>query len=439
VPSDEKEDRVTDVSLPAEPTGDVTSSDPAAQLRRKMVDDLLAEGAITSPAVEAAMRRVPRDIFAPGVGLDEAHQLYNGVVTKRDETGGPISSVSAPQVQAYMLERAEIAPGMKILEIGSGGYNAALLAELVGPSGQVTTIDIDKDVTNRARDLLEHAGYPQVDVVLADAEFGFPEQAPYDRILVTVGAWDIPPAWVDQLTEGGLLLVPLQLRGLSRVITFERVGASLLSRASRLFGFVPMQGAGAHRGTLLVMRGGELTLRFEEEPPADPDQLEGIFNTPRVEVWSGATIGRFEPWACTQMWLATALPGFCRIVLDKKLNTGVVSPPGSHSAAVAVVADGSLAYVTTRGAADSPDVEFGVHAFGPDAAALAERVSEQLQVWERAHRHGPGPRFRVDPAGPADDPSPAGSVVTKKHSRITVSWPETTSTATGQDSHHHAD
>lgn len=127
--------------------------------------------------------------------LEEVYHCYNGFVTKRDADGNSISSISAPQVQAHMLEQAEIVVGMRILEIGSGGYNAALLAELVGPAGHVTTVDINKDVTDRASRLLAEAGYSQVNVVLADAEDGVPEHAPYDRILVIVGAWDIPPAW----------------------------------------------------------------------------------------------------------------------------------------------------------------------------------------------------------------------------------------------------
>lgn len=434
---DDKDNCVTDVACSVEANSDVAGLDRAARLRRKMVDDLLVEGTIVSASVEAAMRKVRREVFAAGVELEDAYQLFNGVVTKRDEAGNSLSSVSAPQVQAYMLEQAGIAPGMRILEIGSGGCNAALVAELVGPSGQVTTVDIDSDVTDRARRLLAQAGYPQVNVVLADAEFGIGESADYDRILVTVGAWDVPPAWMAQLTEGGLLVVPLRVRGLSRVITFERAGGHLVSRASRLFGFVPIQGVGAHQGTLLVMRGGEITLRFEEESPGDPDRLEGVLDMPRVEAWSGVTIGRFEPWAGAQMWLASTLPGFCRIVLDRKRDTGLVSPPGSHSAAAAVVADGTLAYVTTRGTADQMDVEFGVHAFGPNAAELAEHVADQLRVWGRDHRHGPGPQFHVHPAGTPDDQLPAGHVIDKTHSRITVSWPGAADAAAGRGAQHH--
>lgn len=427
---------MNDKAVPPATTSAAITSDRAAELRTQMVDTLLAEGTVVSSWVEAAMRKVPRELFAPGVDLDEVYQLYSGVVTKRDETGTSVSSVSAPQVQAHMLEQAEITDGMNVLEIGSGGYNAALLQELVGAAGRVTTVDIDADITDRASRFLDEAGYSAVNVILADAEFGVPDNAPYDRILVTVGAWDVPPAWVDQLAESGRLVVPLQIRGLSRTIAFEKADGHLVSRSARLFGFVPMQGAGAREGTLLVMRDGEITLRVDDEIPLDPAALEDVFAKPRVEVWSGARIGRFEPWANTQMWLATALPGFCRVVVDKKLSTGLISPPGSHSAAMAVVSGASLAYVTTRGTADEDEVEFGAHAFGPDAQQLAEDVAEQLRVWEREHRTGPGPQFRVYPMGTPDDLMPDGRVVDKKHSRITISWPDAAGAAPGQDALH---
>src|SRR5215470_1055882 len=406
--------------------------DRAAQLRNRMVDDLVTEGAIVSPPVEAAMRKVRRELFVPGVDLGEAYQLYNGVVTKRDADGNPISSVSAPQVQAHMLEQAEITAGMRILEVGSGGYNAALLAELVGPWGRVTTVDIDEDVVERTGGLLAEAGYTQVNVVLADAEFGVPEHAPYDRILVTASAWDIPPGWMAQLANGGRLVAPLRMRGLSHSIAFERGDwhGYLVSVSSRPFGFEPMQGEGAYQGKLLVMRRGEVTLHFDDELPADSSVLEDVFDHPRVEVWSGVTIGRFERWASTQLWLATVLPGFCRITVDHELDTGLISPPEWHTGAMAVIAGRGLAYVTTRGTAGEMDVEFGVHAFGPAAAALSEEVAEQLRVWGREHRNGPSPQFRIYPAGTLDQRMPDGRVIDKKHSRVSISWPQTATAGT---------
>ena len=143
--------------------------------------------------MRAAFLAVPRHLFTPGEPLHRAY-ANDIVVTRTDSAGMPTSSVSAPGMQAVMLEQAQVRPGMRVLEIGSGGYNAALLAELAGPAGQVVTADIDPQVTARARDCLARAGYPQVTVMLADREYGVPGHAPYDRIIVTAGAWDIPRA-----------------------------------------------------------------------------------------------------------------------------------------------------------------------------------------------------------------------------------------------------
>jgi protein-L-isoaspartate(D-aspartate) O-methyltransferase len=182
-----------------------------------MVGELRESGSIGSDRVADAFRTVARQLFVPGVSLEEAY-ANDAVRTKWDQNGITISSVSAPWLQAMMLEQAQLVPGMRVLEIGSGGYNAALIADLVGEGGQVTTVDIDPEVVDRARSCLAAAGYRQVKVVLADAESGVPDRAPYDRIIVTAGAWDIPPAWCEQLAEGGRIVVPLRMRGLTRSI-----------------------------------------------------------------------------------------------------------------------------------------------------------------------------------------------------------------------------
>ncbi|MGH3868023.1 MAG: hypothetical protein ACRDQ4_18235 [Pseudonocardiaceae bacterium] len=117
-------------------------------LREELVDKLIAQDAVRSSEVETALRTVPRHLFAPGVPWETAY-ANDTVVTKRDEHGIAISSVSAPWLQAMMLEQAQLGPGMRVLEIGSGGYNAALLTELVGEEGEVTSVDIDGDVVDR--------------------------------------------------------------------------------------------------------------------------------------------------------------------------------------------------------------------------------------------------------------------------------------------------
>lgn len=416
-------DNVTPLHRP----GSAPGFDRGAQLRQRMVDDLIALGFVVSAPVDAAMRKVRRELFAPGVSLDEVYRVFHDVVTKRDRTGRAIGSMSAALLQAHMLEQADITGGMSVLEIGSGGYNAALLAELVGGSGDVTSVDIDQEIADLAGRLLETAGYPQVSVVCADAAEKPREHEKYDRILVTAGAWDIPPAWVDQLADDGLLLVPLQVRGLSSVMAFEKTDECLVSRSVTAFEVAAMQGAGAHESTLVALRDGEVALRFDDEPPvADPGAWERLLQTARVEVRSGARIGRFGHADMAQMWLATALPGeFCRVVVDRRRGIGLISPPNRDSTAMATIGDDAFAYVTTRGTAGR-EVEFVVHAFGPDrdAHGLAEEIAEQLRIWARDHRDGPDPQFRVYPAGTPDDALHPGRAIDKKHSRITVTWPQ---------------
>ncbi|WP_242891069.1 methyltransferase, FxLD system [Actinomadura litoris] len=413
---------------------DEPSGDQIAFWRGRAVDQLIGNGTIVSDAVATAMWTVPRHLFVPEVSPEEAYAPFQAVVTKRDEEGNALSSVSDMHVQAFMLEQAAIAPGMNVLEIGSGGYNAALLAELVGPSGAVTTADIDPYVTDRATRMLDGAGYSRVNVVLADAEAGVPAYAPYDRILVTMGAWDIPPAWPAQLADGGCICTALRIRGLHRVITFERADGCLVSTASRMFGFVAVQGVGAHQATLLVMRRGEVTLRFDDGTDLDPGLFEGVFATPCVEVWSGAFVGLGEFLDTLQMWLATAFPNFCMVLVDQDRDTGVVAPRNASSAMAVVDDAGNLAYLTTRPATEDgrKAMEYGVHAYGPDAARLAELVAEQLRVWSREHRGGPGPQYRIYPAGTPDDLMPHGRVVEKTHSRVSISWPQTATAVAGQ-------
>jgi len=125
------------------------------------VEQLRAHGKITSRAVEAAFRTVARERFLPAdVPLEVAYGVDNSVVTKRDQYGVAVSSVFAAYIQARMLEQADVRPGHRVLEIDSGGLNAALIAEIVGPEGRVVSMDIDPEVIHRAAALLAEAAMP---------------------------------------------------------------------------------------------------------------------------------------------------------------------------------------------------------------------------------------------------------------------------------------
>lgn len=275
--------------------------------REHLVERLTAKGVITRPEVAAAFLAVPRHLFAPASTSLQAAYADDVVITKKDADGKTTSSISAPWLQATMLETARLRPGSRVLEIGSGGYNAALIAEIVGPTSAVTSIDIDADVVTNARAALDQAGYPQVHVAQADAEYGYPDAGPYDAIIVTVEASDIPPAWTEQLAPGGLLVVPLRMRGNTRCLTLEDRGDCLAASAARQCGFVAMQGDGCNPVRRTHLRRDDIVLVLDDATQVNADALASALDLPRVELWSPVTVTMDESasFESVHLWLAS--------------------------------------------------------------------------------------------------------------------------------------
>lgn len=259
----------------------MTIADPT-QLRADLTDQLCRRSRIRTPQVEAAFRRVPRHLFLPGVDQRTAYAAHV-VVTKPAEDGTAISSASSPGVVADMLEQLEVQPGHRVLEIGAAtGINAALLQELVGPAGHVTTIDIDPDLVEGARRGLSAAGYDQLDVICGDGVDGHPPRAPFDRIIVTAGAWDLAPAWWRQLVAGGRLVVPLRLHGsgLTRSIAFDLPHPDrMLSSSVLVCGFVPMRGAAAQTERSCPL-GADVILHLGAGDPIDEAMAKDALSYP---------------------------------------------------------------------------------------------------------------------------------------------------------------
>ncbi|GAA4010045.1 hypothetical protein GCM10022247_35240 [Allokutzneria multivorans] len=399
----------------------------AADLRARMVGRLREEGDFQSEAIGRALATVPREAFAPDAPLERVYTREAVVITKRNGRGTVLSSVSAPWIQAAMLEQARIEPGMRVLEIGSGGYNAALIAELVGEHGEVTTVDIDSFVTDRAREYLAAAGYEHVRVLQRDAEHGVPEHAPYDRIIVTVDSWDIPPAWMGQLAEDGLLVVPLRVRGLNRSIAFARDGDHLISTDYRLCGFVPMQGEGAHADQLTPLAGEDVVLRVDGQLDVDAPGLVAALATPVRVHGSGVTVGGVEAFDDLDLWVATHVEGFGLLVATSPVIESGTLAKSTRLGAKTIVEGSSFAYRAPRPIAESELFEVAIHAHGPDADHLAQRYIEAIREWDRQQRGGPGVRFTVVPASTPDAELPEGHVVDKRHVRVLISWPASSS------------
>ncbi len=212
------------------------------RLRHQLVKTLQKNGFLRDDRVAEAFETVPRHLFIPDRPLKQAY-ADRAIITKVVDGVG-VSSSSQPAVMAVMLEQLELAPGQRVLEIGAGtGYNAALLAHLVGPTGRVTTVDIDPDVAAQARTYLQTAGARRVAVVAADGGFGHREGAPYDRIMATASCWEIPQPWIDQLVEGGLLVLPFRLNGAHVSLALRKQGRELVSTSAAMCGFMPLRGA----------------------------------------------------------------------------------------------------------------------------------------------------------------------------------------------------
>jgi protein-L-isoaspartate(D-aspartate) O-methyltransferase len=225
------------------------------RLRRRLVDDLRESGFLRGERVAAAFDAVPRHLFLPGQPLDDVYT--NRAFVTKSAAGIGLSSSSQPSIMAVMLEQLELEPGQRVLEIGAGtGYNAALIAHLVGQAGRVTTVDIDEDTADAAREHLRAAGDDGVEVVTADGGFGHPGGAPYDRIVVTASCWQVPQPWVDQLAESGLLVLPLRLNGAHVCIALRKRGDELEGERACECGFMPLRGAFGAQGFL--MKAGDL-------------------------------------------------------------------------------------------------------------------------------------------------------------------------------------
>jgi protein-L-isoaspartate(D-aspartate) O-methyltransferase len=365
----------------------MTDTSPDA-LRARMVDRIVGRGWARDPHIAHAMRAVPRHPFVPDATITQAHD-DRAVITKRDPSGTALSCASEPVIVAMMLDQADVHPGHRILEVGTGtGYNAALLAELAGPAGQVTTVDIDPDLTTRARTALHTTGHPGVHVITRDGALGDTDHAPYHRIIVTVGAFDLPPAWYDQLTPGGRLVVPLRWRGQTRSVAFTRTGSLLRSDSVELCGFVPMVGQDCEHAAAIDPR-GHVTLHRDADQDINPAALHGVLDTPKVVVRSGVTVAADEPFDGIWLRLTAVEPRTCRIAADQTAVQSGLCTPAIPTRSPALAGPDSITYLTLHRTDEPARWELGATGHGPTGPDLADRLAQQTRAWARQRNARP--------------------------------------------------
>ncbi|MFE6645071.1 methyltransferase, FxLD system [Nocardioides sp. NPDC057772] len=397
--------------------------------RAKMVDHLVAIGDARTPAVIAALGKVPRHLIS-GIDPEQAYDPENALVTKTSAEGQNLSSVSAARIQAIQLEQAELRPGHRVLEIGSGGVNAAYVAEIVGASGRVVTLDIDADVTARADRFLEAAGYDRVTVVTGDGAEGAAAYAPFDRIIVTVETTDIPPAWWDQLAPGGRIVAPLRVRGMTRTVGLARHGDRLDSTSVEVCGFVPMQGSGEDAQRLILLNGTSeerVALRVDGGDTFDAEALGAALRMTPVTEWTGVTMGGTESLEHLDLWLTTALDPMPLLVADLGAKAAGLVASASPLGVPTWVDAASFAYRTVRGTDDPEAWEIGVIGHGPEAKSVADTYAAQIRAWGTARRKDPHLNIARRAAAPepdgSDDNASLTRTIRRRHTRVTISWP----------------
>ena len=366
----------------------MTAQDPAT-LRARLVAHLRGRGDIRTPRVAEAFERVPRHLFVPSLPPEEVYTDRSIAIKLED--GIALSSSSQPAIMAEMLELLEPREGAHVLEIGTGsGYNAALLAELVGPSGSVTTIDLDEELAVAASLHLRETGYARVRTLQGDGALGDPSHAPFDALIATVGVERIPVAWITQLRVGGRLVAPLTVRAQQKVVAFERTERGLESVAIVDAGFIMLRGPSASEESRTIVLGDpNVSLRvLTENITVDADAIAEALRSRGREIAPIRRLTLLDVWDGFALWLALNDDAFCRVTAQGALAESGRVPsllpggdtPNGVSATLGICQGDELVVLAPRGAHDVL-----LRAFGPDRG-LTQRLQNAIARWEGAGR-----------------------------------------------------
>ncbi len=220
------------VLLAALPCGCTSGEQAYAEMRARMVREDIASRGISDTRVLESMRRVPRHLFVP-VHLRDVAYIDSPLPIGEEQT------ISQPYIVALMTESLGLGDSARVLEIGTGsGYQAAVLS---GIADSVWSIEIIPSLAENAAALLDSLGYGNVAVRTGDGYFGWPEKAPFDGIIVTAAAPELPPKLAEQLVRGGRLVIPVGSRS-QDLLTYVKTTSGLELLSSLPVRFVPMTG-----------------------------------------------------------------------------------------------------------------------------------------------------------------------------------------------------
>ncbi|HEX8969692.1 MAG TPA: methyltransferase domain-containing protein, partial [Chloroflexota bacterium] len=377
---------------------------------------------------------VPRETFVPDIALEEVYRPSEAIVIKR--LGGvSVSSASAPDVIATMLEQLDPQPGGRVLEIGAGsGYNAALLAHAVGPGGQVVTVDIDEDLVLAARAHLAEAGYRNVTVILADGALGHADAHGYDGIILTVASRDIAPAWWAQLARPqGRLVMPLALRGVQRCVGFslatssvETTGEYLVSQSLCTCSFIPLRGMlGMSAPRVPLDPQGRCWLSTpDDDLPLPAEEIGDLLAGPLTIRPTGVSVSPGELRQGLHLWLAMHQAHVYTVWGDWRIPDLFSQAERGLSRATVCLIDADRRAVVLLAWSDEDGRPFELKTLAsPKGGPLVARLQDLLEGWVEAGRPGDAEAEIRAYAGGSGPHLAAGEVaIERPWTRFVVGW-----------------
>jgi protein-L-isoaspartate(D-aspartate) O-methyltransferase len=345
-------------------------------LMEPLVETLRRGDNLADPRVEAAFRRIPRELFLRGVPESDVYS-DKSVPVRVDHEGVVYCDSIMPSVIAQMLNRLELQAGHNVLEIGTGtGYTAVLARAILGDHGHVTTMEIDPDIAQLSAANIEQIDLPGIHLVQDDGANGYAPNAPYDRIVSTVGVWDLPPVWVQQLKPDGRMVVPVWIDGLQVLATFIPQGdGTLYSDFNKPSAFVYIRGAAAGPNVWKRVGSTSLTLFADDVEHLDMAAMHMLLSSDADSCHLSAPLDSSDYWY-----------GFLPYLMINEPDTDIFGLYDVVGNRAAYGVDGSgFAYFTPASAVFVPYLGLGyTYCFAGADAFLA--VEDALNQWQDAGR-----------------------------------------------------
>jgi protein-L-isoaspartate(D-aspartate) O-methyltransferase len=397
---------------------------------QRLIDRLKEKGKIRSESVEQAFRAVPRYLFLPEnlkhyACSDETIEIYYYNNNKKIE-----SSALQPSIMATMLELLDLKPGHRVLEIGAGtGYNAALMAEIVGNTGRVVTIDISPRMVEWAQTNLIATDFEKTRVICGDGKLNCSDSAPYDRIIATTAIWDIPFAWYEQLQPNGRMIIPLSIRGTQLLVVFKKVNDYLESIAIDTCKFMKSKGSSCEPHTQVSLNSDfyRINLYISRNCSLDRDVVNRLMEDPSlrseqlITIREASSIPELEESLC--LWLAVNEPNFARLWSGNESNEQWFLGIYKNDCLCLCLIIGAISVIgNEQENSTSKHCGVFVYNYGFDDT-LAYRLIDHIHAWDAAGRpNSDNLQIRAYPIQTEYEPDEGETIIEAESSKFIFKW-----------------